>query len=193
MGARHFVGKWNGHNIIVVSEDNEKIMVDGKVVAENTPGLHFLHVSLKGELPDEPELSVVVVAENHNCFCIVGKPLETEYDKETKAYYAVYEGHEIEANNKKMRGKLIVDGVEVDKEDDIFSSYVILGSKADEDNKRFIAVLEIDKLKIKCQIFAEAENVRMLLCEKKGGELIPVNESDDDFFTGLMVGMMMPH
>ncbi len=191
MSARYFAGKWNEHEIVVVSSDNEKLIVDGKVVAENKPGLHFFYVTLTGEIPIDPELSVTVIFEGSNCCCIVGKPLETSYDKETKTFFTEYYGHKLEANNKKLKGTLIVDGVETDKEDGMFNSFAILGSKATKDGKRYMAILEPDGLKVKCQFYAEAENVRMYYCQKQGGELIPVNrpDGDDNFAAGFMIGM----
>lgn len=189
MAVKYYAGKWNDHDLVVISDDKEELRFDGQVIAENKAGLH-MSVSLKGSIPTDPELTAVVHITERNCSCIIGKELETEYEKETKTFSAVYNGHRIEGNNKKLKGTLIIDGEEADKEGSGLRDYGILGSEPDESGKRIMAIFEASGLKVKCQMYAEAENVRMIPCEKQGGELIPVNSNgDDQFAAGLLLGM----
>ena len=189
MSARYYAGKWNEHEIVLVNGDAEQLLIDGKMAAKNKAGIH-LSIELTGEIPMEDGLFVFIHWEGGNCACIVGKPLEASYDKETKTFFTEYEGHKLEANNKKLKGKLIVDGAETDKEDGMFNTYTILGSKPDENGKRFMAVLSDGVLKLNCRFFAQAENVRMYPCQKQGGELIPIyrNDIDEGFAVGFMLG-----
>ena len=175
--AEFYAGKWNGHQIIVQNSDAEKLMIDGNVAAENKKGIH-LGAVLTAPLPDTDGLYVYVMlfaSLGTQCCCIVGKPLETEYDKKTKAHTAEYNGHLIEARNK-LRAVMFVDGEEVDKQESIMESVCILGTKAPDSDKRFMAVFDgvSGGLKAKVQIYAEAENVSMAPCREDAGQLIPL-------------------
>ncbi len=192
MDSKYFAGKWNEHDIVFINEEAEQLVIDGKPVAKNKPGMHLLYTGIEGEIPIEPELHAVIRYSDYHCACMVGKPLETSYDKETKTFYTYYKNHKIECHNKKMKGTLLVDGVEVDKEDGMFNTLAILGTNADENGKRIMAVLEPDGLKIKCMFLAEAENVKMYACKKQGGELVTVDQvGDGDFILGFMLGSML--
>ena len=190
MGTQYYAGKWHEHDIVfVLGDDSLELRFDGKPIAEKKSAVIF-SATLSGGIPLEPELSVYAHFEEHICSCIVGIPLETSYDKATKTFSAAYDGHKLEGDNKKFKGKLLVDGVEVDKEDSGLHSYVILGSKADADGKHFMAVFDADTLKVNCKFYAEAENVRMYACQKQGGELIPIERTGaDDFALGFVLGM----
>lgn len=190
MGTQYYAGKWNDHDIVFVLGDEAlEIRFDGKVIAEKKIGI-LISATMTAEVPLESELSIFAHYEDHICSCIVGKALETDYDKETKTFSAVYNGHKFEGNNKKLKGTLLVDGVEVDKEDSGLRSFGILGTQADENGKRVMAVFEAGALKADCQFYAEAENVRMYACQKQGGELIPIDRSGDDgFMLGFVLGL----
>ena len=189
MATQYFAGKWNDHDIVVITDDSEELRFDGQTIAENKAGLH-ISVGLTGTVPTDPTLSVVIHLENGDCSCIVGKPLETEYDKETKTFSAEYNGHKIEGNNKKFKGTLIIDGAEADKEDSGLRDYGILGSQPDANGKRIMGIFESSGLKVICKFYAEAENVRMIPCKKQGGELIPISTNgEDNFATGFVLGM----
>jgi hypothetical protein len=190
MGTQYYAGKWNDHDIVFILGDEAlEIRFDGKVIAEKKITILF-SATMTAAIPLEPELTVFAHFEDHVCSCIVGKALETDYDKETKTFSAVYNGHKIEGNNKKLKGALLVDGVEVDKEDSGLRSFCILGTQADDNGKRTMAVFEAAGLKTTCQFYAEAENVRMYACQKQGGELIPLDRNgDDDFMLGFVLGM----
>ncbi len=189
MGTKYYAGKWNEHDIIFVLGDEKlEIRFDGKTIAEKKNSI-LISETMTAEIPLDPELTIYVHYEDH-CSCIVGKALETNYDKETKTFSAAYNGHKIEGNNKKLKGTLLVDGVEVDKEDSGLRSFDILGTQADENGKRIMAVFLASGLKTTCQFFAEAENVKMYACKKQGGELIPIERNGDDgFMLGFILGM----
>lgn len=146
-------------------------------------------------MPGTDNLHVFVMVKMDGCSCIVGKPLETEYDKKTKTYTAEYGGHVIEAVNK-AKAVLLVDGQEVDRQEHLLDSFVILGSKPDENGKRYMAIHDgiTNGIKILCTVYGDAENVRLFPCKKQGGELIPTGESGDNeeaLATGLMMGMII--
>ena len=174
---QYYAGEWKDHKIVFVNENSEKLLFDGKPIAENKPGIRF-SATLAGELPTGSDISVFAHLEGCNCACVVGKILETLYDKDTKTFYTEYNGHKIECNNKKMKAAMFIDGKEVDKEDNGIHSYQILGSAADENGKRIMAAIYGEGLKLKCTFIAEAENVKMVMCQKQGGELVPVSASD---------------
>lgn len=189
MATKYYAGKWNGHDIVVIADEGEELRFDGQTIAENKPGIHMA-VGMTGAVPTDPALSVVVRIESGSCSCIVGKALDTQYDKETKTYFAEYNGHRIEGTNKKFKGALAVDGAEADKEDSGLRDYGILGSQPDANGKRFMGIFESSGLKVICKLYAEAENVRMIPCQKQGGELLPIsNNGDDNFATGFILGM----
>ena len=189
----YFVGKWQDHKILVENSDSEKLTLDGEVVMQTKPGIRFASV-LTAEIPGTNGLSVYVMLNGtHSCYCVVGKPLKVEYDKSTKKFSAEYNGHTIEAMNK-LKARMYIDGEEIDKEGEGLRNFVILGSPADESGKRFMAIVDGAtsglSLRPKCDIYAEAENVRMVRCEKVGGELIPAQGSDVDaaFVAGFVIG-----
>ncbi len=187
MQAEYYAGKWNDHDIVFAIGKNQNLFFDGKVIAESKP----LSTGLSGEDPIESGLFVRVLYDGRNCFCIVGKPLETSYDKTTKTFSAEYGGHKIQVNTQKMHYTLLVDGAETDKKDVVIGGVgAILGTSADENGKRIMAVFEAGGLKGKCQCYAEAKNVRMIPCQKQGGELIPISSSGGDgFAAGFLLGM----
>ena len=188
----YYAGQWQGHKIIVINGDNEKLLLDGAVVAETKPGLRFASV-LQAELPGTNGLFLyAMLSSTHSCYCIVGKPLKAEYDKSTRTFSAEYNGHTIEAVNK-MKPKLILDGTQVDEDDNQLRDFVILGTGADENGKRFMSVHDAATggLKVKCDLYAEAENVRMIRCERVGGELVPKQADDSSsFITGFIIGSL---
>ena len=189
MATQYYAGKWNDHDIVVIADEGEELRFDGQTIAENKPGLHMA-VGMIGAVPIDPAFSVVIRVESGSCSCIVGKPLDTQYDKETKTYSAEYNGHKIEGNNKKFKGTLIIDGTEVDKEDSGLRDYGILGSQPDANGKRIMGVFESSGLKVICKFYAEAENVRMIPCKKQGGELLPISSNgEDNFAAGFILGM----
>lgn len=187
MKAEYFAGKWNDHDIILAVGKKQNLLFDGKIIAEDKP----LKASISGEIPTESKRFVHILCDECNCFCIVGVPLETSYDKSNKNFTAEYVGHKIEVSTKKMNYTLLVDGMEADKKDVVIGGVgTVLGTSADENGKRVVAVFETGFIKGNCQCYAEAENVRMIPCQKQGGELIPVNPSDGDgFAVGFMLGM----
>ena len=83
MQAEYYAGKWNDHDIVFAIGKNQNLFFDGKVIAESKP----LSTGLSGEDPIESGLFVRVLYDGRNCFCIVGKPLETSYDKTTKTFF----------------------------------------------------------------------------------------------------------
>ena len=196
--AVYYVGKWNDHVIIVENQtEREKLIVDNEVLVQTKSGLRF-GSALTAPMPGTDDLYIyVMIGGEAGCSCIIGKPLETEYDKKTKCFTAEYNGHTIEAFNK-SKSYLVVDGQEVDREPEGLHSFGIRGSQPDADGKRFMSVHDgvTNGLRVKCSVYAEAENVRMTLCKKQGGELIPlVHTSDEDelnaILTCLMIGMII--
>ncbi len=193
--AEYYCGKWNDHTIVVENHtDREKLIVDDEILVETKSGLRF-GSALTAPISGTDGLYVYVMVESSGCSCIVGKPLETEYDKKTKTYTAEYGGHVIEAINK-SKAVLLVDGQEVDRQEHLFDSFLILGSKADENGKRYMAVIDglTNGIKVLCTVYGDAENIRLLPCKKQGGELIPTGESGDNeeaLATGLMMGMII--
>ncbi len=193
MDAEYYAGKWNDHDIVLVmnsmTDGTVQLRFDGEVLAEEKS---FFHIDrgMTGRIPDDPELFIHLKYDGDDCLCIVGKPLETSYDKKTKAYYAEYYDHKLEGNTRKLNYNFLIDGLEADKKGGILTSFAILGSSADENGKRMMAVFSPSGLKDTCQFYAEAENVRMYPCRKQGGELIPITSSgDDNFAIGFMLGM----
>lgn len=127
------------------------------------------------------------------CSCIIGKPLETEYDKKTKTYTAEYNGHTVEAVNK-SKSYLVVDGQEVDREPEGLKTFGIRGSQPDANGKRFMSVHDgvTNGLKVKCSVYAEAENVRLIPCKKQGGELISlVHDVKDEEAAALQAAILL--
>lgn len=171
----YYVGKWNDHVIVVENQsEREKLIVDNEVLVQTKSGIRF-GSALTAPMPGTDDLYIYAMVAGFGCSCIVGKPLETEYDKKTKTYTAEYGGHVIEAINK-SKAVLLVDGQEVDRQEHLHDSFLILGSKADENGKRYMAVHDgvTNGLKVKCSVYGEAENVRLIPCKKQGGELIPL-------------------
>ena len=194
--AEYFKGKWNDHEIIVKNlPDSEQLMLDGEIVVQTKSGIRF-GSALTAPIPDTDGLYIFVIIGAFNGLtasakCIVGKPLELEYDKSTKTYSTEYNGHKIEGVNK-LKASMLIDGNEVDKQQSVFESFVVLGTKMENSDKRYIALFDglTNGLKVKCAIYAEAENVRLIPCEKQGGELIPVygDGSGDAFMLGMVIG-----
>ena len=86
-----------------------------------------------------------------------------------------------------------MDGQEVDREPEGLHSFGIRGSQPDADGKRFMSVHDgvTNGLKVKCSVYAEAENVRMIPCKKQGGELIPLAYTGDDAETAALLACLM--
>ena len=181
-----FKGDWKGHEISVEnSTSTEKVYLDGKLVAESKPGIRMSSEFLF-DRPETDEKCFVVISGAGGsftagvCYCIIGTPLETEYDSKTKTYSAEFGGHKVEAVNK-MTSVLLVDGEEVDREPKGLHFIGLRGSKADENGKRFLALFNGSAgagLKVKCDVFGGAEIVRMRLYDKKGDEFV-LNEKYD--------------
>ena len=169
-------------NVIVVENqsDREKLSVDNEVLVQTKSGIRF-GSALTAPMPGTDGLYIYAMVQGSGCACIVGKPLETEYDKKTKTFTAEYNGHTVEAVNQ-TKSYLVVDGQEVDREPEGFHSFGIRGSQPDAEGKRFMSVHDgvTNGLKVKCSVYAEAENVRLIPCKKQGGELIPLAYSGDD-------------
>lgn len=193
--SEYYAAKWNDHIIVIVNEsDREKLIVDNEILVQTKSGLRF-GSALTAPMPGTDGLFIYAMLDGRTCSCIIGRPLDTEYDKKTKTYTAEYNGHTIEAVNK-LKSALIVDGVEVDRQEDSLSSFGIRGSQPDENGKRFMSIHDgiTNGLKVKCSIYADAENIRVVLCKKQGGELIPLTRngsSDDSFLTGILIGMII--
>ncbi len=189
----YYVGKWNDHVIIVENQtEREKLIVDNEVLVQTKSGLRF-GSALTAPMPGTDDLYIYVMIEGGTgCSCLIGKPLETEYDKKTKCFTAEYNGHTIEAFNK-SKSYLVVDGQEVDREPEGLHSFGIRGSQPDADGKRFMSVHDgvTNGLKVKCSVYAEAENVRMIPCKKQGGELIPLAYTGDDAETAALLACLM--
>lgn len=178
--AQYFAGRWNGHTIIAVNQDAEKLVFDDQVLVQNKPGI-CLGTAMTAPIPGTDGLYVYTMLVSNlgvHCSCIIGKPLETTHEK--KIYAAEYNGHKIEAINK-LKAVLLVDGKEVDKQDSLFESFLILGAKAEDSDKRYMAVFDgISSLSIKCTLYAEAENVVMSPCRVENGQLIPMTMAEID-------------
>ena len=98
--AEYYCGKWNDHTIVVENHtDREKLIVDDEILVETKSGLRF-GSALTAPMSGTDDLYIYAMVTGFGCSCIVGKPLETEYDKKTKTYTAEYGGHVIEAINK---------------------------------------------------------------------------------------------
>ncbi len=179
----YYVGKWT---------EREKLIVDNEVLVQTKSGLRF-GSALTAPMPGTDDLYIYVMIEGGTgCSCLIGKPLETEYDKKTKCFTAEYNGHTIEAFNK-SKSYLVVDGQEVDREPEGLHSFGIRGSQPDADGKRFMSVHDgvTNGLRVKCSVYAEAENVRMIPCKKQGGELIPLAYTGDDAETAALLACLM--
>lgn len=178
--AKYYMGNWNGHQFIIVNESAERMIVDNEVLAETKKGIRLSSL-LTAPMPGMDGMQIYTMVETDDCSCIVGKPLEAEYDKKTKTYRAEYNGHTIEAVNK-LKAKMLLDGEEVDREDEGMGTFCILGSPHDADGKHFMAVFDGNTglLAAKVSIYAEAENVILYPCKKEGGEYIPL--SDEEYF-----------
>ncbi len=187
MNAEYYAGKWNDHSIVFALGKKQTLLFDGNVIAEGKP----LSTGLTGDDPTEAGSIIRTLYDGRNCFCIAAKPLETSYDKKTKTYSSEYYGHKIEGNSQKMNYSLFVNGEEKDKKEAVIGGgFSILGSEEDENGKRIMAVFEPSGLSYTCRFYAEAENVRMVPCQKQGGELIPINPSDGDgFAAGFLLGL----
>lgn len=170
--ANYYMGNWHGHHFIIENELAEKLIVDNEVLVENKKGVH-LAVIMTAPMPGMDGMQIYTMLEGNDCSCIVGKPLEAEYDKKTKIYRAEYNGHTVEAVNK-LKAKMFLDGEEVDREDEGLRTFCILGSPRDADGKHFMAVIDGNTglLKAKVSLYAEAENVILYPCKKQGGEYI---------------------
>lgn len=190
--SEYYAAKWNDHIIVIVNDtDREKLIVDNEILVQTKSGLRF-GSALTAPMPGTDGLYIYAMLDGRTCSCIIGRPLETDYDKKTKTYSAEFNGHTVEAVNK-IKSILLVDGVEVDREPDGLHSFGIRGSQADENGKRFMSIHDglTNGLKVKCSIYADAENIRVVPCKKQGGELIPTTQSDSDFFSGMMTGMII--
>lgn len=197
--AEYFVGKWNDHEIVVKNLfDSEQLILDGEIVVQTKSGIRF-GSALTAPIPETDGLYIYVIIGAFNGLtssakCIVGKPLELDYEKSTKTYSAEYNGHKIECINK-AKASMLIDGAEVDKQKSVSDSFVSLGTKMNDSDKRYIAVFDglTNGLKVKCALYAEAENIRMIPCEKQGGELIPVygDGTGDAFMLGMIIGSGM--
>ena len=194
MEAKYYAGKWNNHDIVLVmnsmTDGKTQLRFDGEVIADGG-SIFFFFLCMTGKIPDDPELSVHVKYDGEECLCIVGVPLETSYDKSSKTYRAEYYDHKLEAYTKKLNYNFIIDGEEADKRGGVLATCAILGSQADENGKRMMAVFSPSGLKDTCQFYAEAENVKMYPCRRQGGELVPITttDNDDGFLLGFMLGM----
>ncbi len=175
---QYYAGTWNGHRIEIENGDCEKLSFDGKILVETKPGIRFSSV-LTAQIPLSDSLFIYAMVEGHDCSCIIGKPLETEYDKKTKAYTAEDYGHKLAFFNK-LHAYMTVDEEIVDRQDGIISSFFILGSQPYTGNKRYMAVIDGNSggLKPKCNFYSDAENVILYPCAKQGGELIPLTEEE---------------
>jgi hypothetical protein len=178
--------------------DSEQLILDGEIVVQTKSGIRF-GSALTAPIPETDGLYIYVIIGAFNGLtasakCIVGKPLELDYEKSTKTYSAEYNGHKIECINK-AKASMLIDGAEVDKQKSVFDSFVSLGTKMNDSDKRYIAVFDglTNGLKVKCALYAEAENIRMIPCEKQGGELIPVygDGTGDAFMLGMIIGSGM--
>ncbi len=193
--AEYYAAKWNDHIIVIENQtDSEKLVVDNEILVQTKSGLRF-GSALTAPMPGTDGLYIYAMLASGSCSCIIGRPLETDYDKKTKTYTAEYNGHTIEAVNK-TTSYLVVDGKEVDRQDNPFSSFGIRGSQPDENGKRFMSVHDgvTNGLKVKCSVYADAENIRVIPCKKQGGELIPLvrsSDGSDNFLTGLVLGMII--
>lgn len=174
----YYAGTWNGHRIEIEATQNEKLIVDGKVLVETKPGIHF-GVALTAPMPETDGLSIYAMIDGHDCSCIVGKPLPTEYDKKSKAYTAEYCGHKLAFFNK-LHSYMTVDEEEADRQDGVLSGFFILGSQPYDEKKRFMLIADGQSggLKLKCDFYAEAENVILYPYSKQGGELIPLTDEE---------------
>ena len=174
MEAKYYAGKWNNHDIVLVmnsmTDGKTQLRFDGKVIADGGSIFH-MDRGMTGKIPDDPELS--------------------SYDKSSKTYRAEYYDHKLEAYTKKLNYNFIIDGEEADKRGGVLATCAILGSQADENGKRMMAVFSPSGLKDTCQFYAEAENVKMYPCRRQGGELVPITttDNDDGFLLGFMLGM----
>ena len=194
MSAEYYAGKWNDHDIVLVTnaatDGKVQLRFDGEVIADGTTIFH-MDRGITGKTPIDPELSIHVKIDGNGCLCIVGKPLKSAYDKATKVYFAEYDNHKLEAYTKKLNYSFIIDGDEADKKGGVLTTCAILGSQADKNGKHMMAVFSPSGLKDTCEFFVDAENVRMHPCRRQGGELIPLTplDSDDGFMLGFMLGM----
>ncbi len=170
--ANYYMGSWRGHQFIIENELAEKLIVDNTVLVENKKGIHFSAL-MSAPMPGMDGMQIYTMLEGNDCACIVGKPLEAEYDKKTKTYRAEYNGHTIEAVNK-LKAKMRLDGEEIDREDEGLHAFCILGTPRDADGKHVMAVFDgyTGVLKAKVSLYAEAENVILYPCKKQGGEYI---------------------
>ncbi len=178
--ANYYMGNWHGHQFIIENELAEKLIVDNTVLVENKKGVHFSAL-MTAPMPGMDGMQIYTMLLGNDCACIVGKPLEAEYDKKTKIYRAEYNGHTIEAVNK-LKAKMMLDGEEIDREDEGLHGFCILGTPRDADGKHVMAVFDgyTGVLKAKVSLYAEAENVILYPCRKEGGEYIRL--SGEEYF-----------
>lgn len=178
----YFIGEWNGHKIEVENALKETLTIDGKVMDETKLGIRF-GVLLKSEMPGTDGLVCYVLIDGAfmlKNYCIIGKKLETTYDKELKTFNAKYNGKTITAINNR-KGILRIDGEEVDRDKDGLHFSCLSEGPVDENGKRIIALFDgISKFRLEadCTIFADAEVLVLKQYEKKkDGTLIPVDEN----------------
>ncbi len=178
---KYYSAEWNGHTIRVENTmSTERVLFDDKVIAENKSGIRLAAV-FDTELPDTDGLHCFVCVQGMEgsfntpiCYGIIGRPLKAEYDKSSKVYSAEYNGHKIETSLK-GRTSLSVDGQVVNEGPKGLHFAILLGSKQDENGKRYLSLIEGSSgsgLKLHCYMFADAEPLKLQHYKKKGEEFI---------------------
>lgn len=185
--ADYFIGEWNGHKIEVENGLKETLKIDGKVVDETKIGIRF-GMLLKAEMPGTDGLMCYVLLDGGftlKIYCIIGKILETTYDKELKTFNTEYNGDTITAINNR-NSVLRINGEEVDRDKGGLHFSCLSEGPADAEGKRVIALFDgISKFKLNAEVtvFADAvtPELKQYVKDKKG-KLVPITEAGGKVF-----------
>lgn len=186
-----YAGEWHGHKIQVETKFTAgRVLFDGLIAAESEAGLR-LGSSFDFVVPGFDSLHCYILLDGSvsltipACYCIIGVPLDTAYNKKTKIYTANYNSHTIEAISR-MHSVLLIDGEEVDREPNGLRFSGICAGAPDENGKRIMAVFDgVNSLAllVKCRIFADAENIPMSRFAKNG-DIRTAADENCFFFSG---------
>ena len=178
------VGEWDGHKIIIEEKAiRDALFIDGKPIDEaNTFNLSG-STAFFTEVPFYEGLSYNIFKNGTGqavCSCIVGKALEVQFIKEKNLYIAQHNGLVIETEFDK-NAPIYVNGKNLPFTVTKCEKFAVKCGEKDENGKSVIAVCEkITNHKPVCRIYAEAEHINMVYCQKDGDKFVPISSDDDD-------------